>query len=249
MVDTALQLVGHRGYPARYPENSLRGFLAAIGAGAKHLELDVQMCADGELVVLHDDNLMRTAGIERSVFDVPSAQCETISVHEPARFGARFEPEPLLTLPHILQVLAGHDGLQVYVEVKEESIEHFGLQQVMQKLATDLQAYRTLCAMISFSAEAVAWLRGHGGLRTGWVLECYDDAHRQAACRLQPDFLICNQRKVLAHTELWQGSWQWMLYGVENLELLLAAQRCGAALAETDRVGDLLREREPLADG
>ena len=94
------QLVAHRGYMHRYPENSRPGLQAALEAGACWLEFDVQMCPDGEFVVLHDDNFVRTAGVDQSVFDLDSDRI-AISVHEPQRFAARFAPTPVATLTSI----------------------------------------------------------------------------------------------------------------------------------------------------
>ncbi len=50
--------VTRRGHP--YPENSLISFGAAIAAGAEGIELDVELTADGALLVMHDDKLNRT---------------------------------------------------------------------------------------------------------------------------------------------------------------------------------------------
>lgn len=57
--------LGHRGTgPTRtqsqWPENSLAAFAAAMAQGADGIELDVELTADGELLVLHDDTLDRT---------------------------------------------------------------------------------------------------------------------------------------------------------------------------------------------
>ncbi len=51
--DLAVQ--GHRGCAARYPENSIEGVCAALAAGAFAVEIDVQLTADEQLVVLHDE--------------------------------------------------------------------------------------------------------------------------------------------------------------------------------------------------
>lgn len=53
MAGAVASVIGHRGWPARYPENTLRGFLAAA-AVADAVELDVRRCSDGRLVVSHD---------------------------------------------------------------------------------------------------------------------------------------------------------------------------------------------------
>lgn len=48
-----LRVIGHRGWPARYPANTLRGFLAATEV-ADGVELDVRRSGDGKLVLSHD---------------------------------------------------------------------------------------------------------------------------------------------------------------------------------------------------
>jgi glycerophosphoryl diester phosphodiesterase len=50
------QVIGHRGWPARFPDNTLAGFLAA-SIVADAVELDVRRCSDGKLVLSHDPEL------------------------------------------------------------------------------------------------------------------------------------------------------------------------------------------------
>jgi len=47
-------IIGHRGSPGTSPENTLQSFEDAVLSGADALELDVQICKTGELVVIHD---------------------------------------------------------------------------------------------------------------------------------------------------------------------------------------------------
>ena len=54
-------ILGHRGYSARHLENSMEAFKAALAAGMDGFELDVQPTQDGVCLVLHDDDLGRTA--------------------------------------------------------------------------------------------------------------------------------------------------------------------------------------------
>jgi glycerophosphoryl diester phosphodiesterase len=55
-------LVGHRGASALAPENSLEAFRRAVEDGADGVELDVLRCATGEVIVFHDDDLVRLGG-------------------------------------------------------------------------------------------------------------------------------------------------------------------------------------------
>ncbi|UFU08206.1 glycerophosphodiester phosphodiesterase [Ruania halotolerans] len=54
-------VVGHRGAAAVSPENTLVSFARGIADGAEAIELDVHLTADGELAVIHDASVDRTA--------------------------------------------------------------------------------------------------------------------------------------------------------------------------------------------
>ena len=55
-------ILGHRGYRARYPENTLLAFREALRAGADGIECDLQKTSDGRYVVIHDPGTERVTG-------------------------------------------------------------------------------------------------------------------------------------------------------------------------------------------
>src|SRR6266545_55833 len=63
-------VLGHRGASAEAPENTLAAFRLAIAQGADGVELDVWRCATGEVVVAHDEDLVR---VGRSPLRLPDA--------------------------------------------------------------------------------------------------------------------------------------------------------------------------------
>ena len=63
-------IIGHRGYVEKGVENTIQALEAAAENGATMVELDVQMTKDQRLVVMHDSNLQRLAGINREVWDM-----------------------------------------------------------------------------------------------------------------------------------------------------------------------------------
>jgi glycerophosphoryl diester phosphodiesterase len=69
----AVEIVAHRGASADAPEHTLLAYDLALTQGADVLELDLRSTADGELVVLHDATLARTAGDPRRVADLGAA--------------------------------------------------------------------------------------------------------------------------------------------------------------------------------
>lgn len=58
--ENCICVAGHRGFPDKYPENTLPSFCAAIDAGVDMIEMDIRMTRDGELVVIHDATVDRT---------------------------------------------------------------------------------------------------------------------------------------------------------------------------------------------
>lgn len=52
-MDKRVLVIGHRGWPTRYPDNTLSGFQAAA-AVADMVEMDVRRAADGKLILSHD---------------------------------------------------------------------------------------------------------------------------------------------------------------------------------------------------
>ena len=53
-------LIAHRGFSSKAPENTIAAFDLAIKHGFTNIELDVQLTADGKLVVIHDNLVDRT---------------------------------------------------------------------------------------------------------------------------------------------------------------------------------------------
>lgn len=64
-------VIGHRGASARATENTLEAFRRAWDDGADGVELDVMLCASGEPVVFHDDDLRRLAGRPERIATMP----------------------------------------------------------------------------------------------------------------------------------------------------------------------------------
>jgi glycerophosphoryl diester phosphodiesterase len=85
-------IFGHRGAPGypRRAENTIASFKKALQYGANGVEFDVRRCADGRIVVIHDETIDRTTNGSGRVADLTYDQLR--------RFDAGFgEPIPLLT--------------------------------------------------------------------------------------------------------------------------------------------------------
>src|SRR5215471_18483556 len=66
--------VGHRGFKAVAPENTIASFEAAAAVGTDYMELDVHQTKDGELILMHDAKVDRTTNGKGAVSDLTFAE-------------------------------------------------------------------------------------------------------------------------------------------------------------------------------
>ncbi len=103
-------ITGHRGARNLWPENSLTGFRNAITLGVDAIEFDVHLTRSGELVVIHDAMLERTAE--------GSGPVQDLSVEARKATLLKGTAEAIPTLGEVLEVLAANKGIDLHVEIK-----------------------------------------------------------------------------------------------------------------------------------
>jgi glycerophosphoryl diester phosphodiesterase len=108
------RFVAHRGGAAQWPENSLTAFRNAIALGARLLELDVHLTADGEIAVIHDPTLDRTSSGTGALARCTAADLRRARLR--ARDGALTE-DCVPTLGEVLALVAPTD-IALLVEIK-----------------------------------------------------------------------------------------------------------------------------------
>jgi glycerophosphoryl diester phosphodiesterase len=113
-------VIAHRGDSAHRPENTLASFASALEVGADIVELDVQLSADGHVVVLHDGSVDRTTDGRGAVGELTLAELRRLSAGYPGRFGDAFRGERIPTLGEALALLKGR--ARVLIEIKKESL-------------------------------------------------------------------------------------------------------------------------------
>jgi glycerophosphoryl diester phosphodiesterase len=236
-------LVAHRGYAAHWPENTLPALDAAVAAGARWVEIDVQLCADGVPVLLHDADLERVAGHPVSVFSLAAADLVSIPVGEPARFGARFAQVRAATLREFAAWLAGQAEVSAFVEMKHESIERFGRVAVVEACTSAMAPASGRWVPISSDYEALALAAAAGAEALGWVLRGFDTAVEARARSLPARWLICNHKR-LPRGPLARGPWDWVIYEVADAALARSLMARGPCWLETMAIGEL---RDALA--
>lgn len=242
MLQSMLELVAHRGYPARYPENSLIGMQAALEAGARYVEFDVQFTRDGVPVVLHDASLRRVTGKGGLVFLKDHAEIAARSAGEPARFGDRFNELRIPRLEEMLEVIEAFPGVTAFVEVKRASLLKTGHDAALKILRPLLLPRRDWAVLLSFDRDLVA--QGRNEYRVGWAFEPWKSHERRRAEKLQPEFLFTSLRGLPPGSDaFWHGPWRWAIYEVPNLAEAQLLHSMGVHLVETDHIGEWLPEK------
>lgn len=235
-------LVGHRGWPARYPENTSEGFAAAVNAGARWLECDVQLSADLVPFVCHDVSLQRTSGFDIDITVTPAHTLDNINVGEPARFGNRFAAAKLTRLSALVAWLMQQTGITQFVEIKRQSLRHHGLEHVVTAIMRELRPVLDHCVVISFDHRCLDLARQQGAPMLGWAVETPNAQAQRVASELQPDYLFTDEKMFGRMRTALPGAWQWIVYHTENAEHVLELANQGAYMIETNDIGTLLAD-------
>jgi glycerophosphoryl diester phosphodiesterase len=114
-----MRLIGHRGARGEAPENTLAGFRYLKTLGVRAVELDIQVSADAELVVIHDNILERTT--------LGSGEVSLTDSHQLAQLNATqrtFPQWPVIEgvplLRDVMVILKDFDHIQFEVKAASE---------------------------------------------------------------------------------------------------------------------------------
>lgn len=160
-VPHGMALVGHRGASARKPENTMAAMRQAWHEGAQGVEFDLQQLADGNVVMLHDETLRRTAVLKDNMAEAQQQGLLDTNVAE-------------LTWDSVCEVDVGGEGLahfeQVLAEAKTQPAGVFCLAELKRSSSKTLvqnvieateasQCRPCQIVFISFSAEVCVQLK------------------------------------------------------------------------------------------
>jgi len=232
-----VKMVAHRGWSSRYPENSMQAIQATIDAGGRWIEFDVQLSGDGVPMVFHDASLHRTTGMKGNIFDHSATGLTSIPLKQQPDLQA--EKQYIPRLSDALSVLQSNPQVTFFVEIKDESLQVFDIEKTVNALLDAVDPYKKQCVIIAFDWKALAAVRQRCKLPVGWILKTFDVETRQLAEKHSPEYLICNHLK-LGQSKPWPGSWQWMLYEINEPATAAHFARLGVDFIETSDIGNML---------
>ena len=163
-------VVAHRGGTEKFPENTIAAITHAVELGVDVVEIDVRPTKDGELILLHDPDFKRVAGVD--------AKPEDLSMDEIAKLS--IDGQPVATLDEALQAIGGRCGL--FVEIKNPATTAEAIEKIQKSGATQW------AAIISFWEEAVQVAK-EAGLFAGLVYSVPPGKIKEAK-ELGADFVL-----------------------------------------------------------
>jgi glycerophosphoryl diester phosphodiesterase len=203
--------VAHRGlhdFAAGVIENTPSAFAAAV-AGNYAIECDLQLSADGEAMVFHDDTLERLTQGSGRVDALPAAALKRVAF--------RATSDHMITLGELCELVAGR--VTLVIEVKS----HFdGDRRLIRRAADVLASYRGPVALMSFDPGPMAALRALAPKLTRGIVAERRYSHHEW------DHLSVRAKRALSYfTHALQTRPQFVAYSVKDLPsaLSMAARR------------------------
>lgn len=191
------RVFGHRGSMGYAPENTFASFELAIQQGVDAIELDVHLSSDGEVVVIHDALLERTAGGQGLVGEKTLAELKALDAG--AHFGSQFAGQRIPTLGETLAWARGKCVLDI--EIKGGLGPYAGLEEKVVRLIREY-AMTDQTIVISFDHPTVARVRALApelAVGTLWSCRPIDPvavAQAAGANAILPFWAYCDQETV-----------------------------------------------------
>ncbi|MGD8215324.1 glycerophosphodiester phosphodiesterase family protein [Aestuariimicrobium sp. Y1814] len=208
------QIWAHRGSSAEAPENTLEAFDLAIRQGADAIELDVQLSADGVVVVCHDETIDRTTDGTGPIAAMTLAQLQQYNIP---------------TLAEVYDLVADSE-LRVNVELKNSLVDYPGLEAAAEAtLAGSRLANQTRERIIysSFNHRSLATLAASGtsaGLGVLYVerlVRSWEYARSFGATALHPLHLSIDADEVSAAHEAGLAVHPWTVDDPDTLRTMI----------------------------
>ena len=179
------QITAHRGSSAAAPENTMAAVKRAIEDGADWVEIDVQETANGEVVLFHDSDFMKLAGVNLKIWDATMAELKDIDVG--SWFGEEFQDERVPTLGEVLAECKGKVGVNI-------ELKYYGHdKQLEQRVAEIVEAHamEPNVVLMSLKLNAVKKMKS---LRPTWKVGLLMSVSAGDLRSIDADFLAVNAR-------------------------------------------------------
>ena len=241
MTTQLIQYVAHRGYTAHYPENTEVALSAAVKAGARYVEIDVQLTADGEPILFHDRSLERLCGCAGAIHQLHFNEVQALKVSDTHRFGYRYAQNPVMSLQQFCAWLSKRPQVTAFVELKRISLQQFGHQAVLDAVTPLLIPIQQQVVIISYDLEALAEVRRVGQFPIGAVFDDWKEHKQKIIGQLKPEYLFCDWHSLPRWGHVRNPWGQLAVYECTDPVVANRLVKQGVNLVETFAIGEMIR--------
>jgi len=153
------QVMAHRGSSKAAPENSLAAIQQAIEDRSDWVEIDVQETLDGQVVVVHDSDLMKLAKSPRKIWETNSQELGSIDIG--SLFDPKFSKERVPKLEEVLNLC--RDRIGVIIELK-----YYGHDQRLEQRVVELVERTGMARQVMIMSLKPEGIRKLRALRPAW---------------------------------------------------------------------------------
>lgn len=190
-------VIGHRGYSANFPENTMISFQGAIDAGAQAIESDLRLSSDGVIFLMHDPTLNRTTNCTGPIANYTSTELASCNANFASKFpNSDFGFVPIPKFEDVLQVVL-QTGVSFVLDLKDSCTAQPCLASYIRPLLVKYNAFNSVYL-------------------NGWTIEAVQDA-----ASLIPESTRHFLNETAPGTEVFNGP-AWQMYrsvGVDAFSL------------------------------
>jgi len=181
--DSDAQITAHRGASMWAPENTLAAVQRALDDGADWVEIDVQESVDGRVVVVHDSDFMKLAGVPTKVWE--ATYDELLQIDIGSSFAPEFSDQRTPTLDQVLELARDRGGVNI-------ELKYYGHDESLEQRVVDIveaMGMQDQVVVMSLKYDAVLKVRA---MRPDWTLGLLTAVAIGDLTRLDADFLAVN---------------------------------------------------------
>ena len=240
-----MKIIAHRGFSGIYPENTMLAFKKAIEIGADGIELDVHLSKDGQVMIIHDEALKRTTGLDGVISDYTRAELEKISAGKTKNDEFGFTPIP--SLEEYLAFMAEHRDKITNIELKTAPVYYPEIEEKTLELVRKFDLEKNIIYS-SFNWLSIERMQRLGTIsETGLLfsgMKLYNQAHIIKSLGINyfhPDFNDLTDEIVKSYLDNKVGLNVWTVNEIEDMKVCLSWDIDGLITNFPDRAISIAR--------
>ena len=240
-----MKIIAHRGFSGIYPENTMLAFRKAIEIGADGIELDVHLSKDGQVMIIHDEALKRTTGLDGVISDYTRAELEKISAGKTKNYEFGFTPIP--SLEEYLAFMAEHRDKITNIELKTAPVYYPEIEEKTLELVRKFDLEKNIIYS-SFNWLSIERMQRLGTIsETGLLfsgMKLYNQAHIIKSLGINyfhPDFNDLTDEIVKSYLDNKVGLNVWTVNEIEDMKVCLSWNIDGLITNFPDRAISIAR--------